>query len=100
MYNITIIAGARPNFMKIAPIIHAMEQSKKEGVKIVERPFTVDEAKKSKEAFFTSSTSFLTPVVQIDDVIIGNGAPGLLTTKLLASYLRYVDCPKSNTLIS
>ena len=74
--------------------------AKKEGIKIVERPFTVGEAKKSKEAFFTSSTSFLTPVVQIDDVIIGNGAPGLLTTKLLASYLRYVDCPKSNTLIS
>ena len=35
--------------------------AKKEGIKIVERPFTVDEAKKSKEAFFTSSTSFLTP---------------------------------------
>ena len=34
MYTITIIAGARPNFMKIAPIIHAIEQSKKEGVKI------------------------------------------------------------------
>ena len=34
MYNITIIAGARPNFMKIAPIIHAIEQSKKEGVKM------------------------------------------------------------------
>lgn len=28
MYNITIIAGARPNFMKIAPIIHAIENAK------------------------------------------------------------------------
>lgn len=28
---ITIIAGARPNFMKIAPIIHAVQKSKKEG---------------------------------------------------------------------
>lgn len=34
MYNITIIAGARPNFMKIAPIIHAIQKSKKEGVGI------------------------------------------------------------------
>jgi UDP-N-acetylglucosamine 2-epimerase (non-hydrolysing) len=29
MYNITIIAGARPNFMKIAPIIHAIEEAKR-----------------------------------------------------------------------
>ena len=31
MYNITIIAGARPNFMKIAPIIHAIENAKRKG---------------------------------------------------------------------
>lgn len=30
--KITLIAGARPNFMKIAPIIHAIEKSKKKGV--------------------------------------------------------------------
>ena len=30
-YNITIIAGARPNFMKIAPIIHAILKAKSEG---------------------------------------------------------------------
>ena len=33
-YNITIIAGARPNFMKIAPIIHAIEGAKANGEKI------------------------------------------------------------------
>ena len=32
--NITIIAGARPNFMKIAPIIHAVEKAKGEGKNI------------------------------------------------------------------
>ena len=31
MYNITIIAGARPNFMKIAPIIHAINEAKSKG---------------------------------------------------------------------
>ncbi|MBF8148502.1 UDP-N-acetylglucosamine 2-epimerase (non-hydrolyzing) [Winogradskyella sp. F6397] len=30
MYNITIIAGARPNFMKIAPIIHAIQKAKQD----------------------------------------------------------------------
>ncbi len=32
--NITLVAGARPNFMKIAPIVHAIENKKKEGVDI------------------------------------------------------------------
>ena len=34
MKKITIIAGARPNFIKIAPIIHAVVKKKLEGVKI------------------------------------------------------------------
>lgn len=34
MHKITIIAGARPNFMKIAPIIHAIQNAKKEGFNI------------------------------------------------------------------
>ena len=33
-YNVTIIAGARPNFMKIAPIIHAIAEAKVNGEKI------------------------------------------------------------------
>ena len=34
MKKITIIAGARPNFMKIAPIIHAVQKSQNEGIDI------------------------------------------------------------------
>ena len=34
MYKITIIAGARPNFMKIAPIIHAIQKAKQENIDI------------------------------------------------------------------
>ncbi|MCD2257637.1 non-hydrolyzing UDP-N-acetylglucosamine 2-epimerase [Psychroserpens luteolus] len=30
MYKVTIIAGARPNFMKIAPIIHAIQKAKQD----------------------------------------------------------------------
>ena len=30
--NVTIVAGARPNFMKIAPIIEAIKQKKSEGL--------------------------------------------------------------------
>ncbi|WP_299119760.1 UDP-N-acetylglucosamine 2-epimerase (non-hydrolyzing) [uncultured Winogradskyella sp.] len=34
MYKVTIIAGARPNFMKIAPIIHAIQKAKEENFEI------------------------------------------------------------------
>ncbi len=34
MIKITIVAGARPNFMKVAPIIHAIQHSKEKGVAI------------------------------------------------------------------
>lgn len=58
----------------------------REGLELVERPFTVAEAKAAREAFITSATNHVMPVVAIDGAPIGNGAPGLLTLKLRASY--------------
>jgi D-alanine transaminase len=52
--------------------------------RLVERPFTVDEAKQAQEAFLTSTTSFVKPVVAIDDTVIGSGEPGPITRKLSA----------------
>ena len=37
MKHITLIAGARPNFMKIAPLIHAIKKAQSEGVDIAYR---------------------------------------------------------------
>jgi D-alanine transaminase len=51
------------------------------------RAFTVEEAQSAREAFVTSATSFITPVVQIDDRPIGNGVPGSLATALRQAYL-------------
>ena len=56
---------------------------------LVERPFTVAEAKASQEAFLTSTTTGLLPVVRIDNDSVGNGAPGLLTRRLRALYLAH-----------
>ena len=53
-----------------------LEYSKSSGYIIEERPFSVEEAKKSKEAFICSSTTFILPVVEIDDCKIGSGKPG------------------------
>ncbi len=60
-----------------------------EGVEVVEEPFTAEEAKQAREAFVTSATSFVTPVVQVDDMVIGNGNPGSLTEKLQRWYVDY-----------
>ena len=56
------------------------------GMSVVERPFTVAEAKSAAEAFVTSTTSAVKPVVRIDETIIGNGEIGPLTDRLLGLY--------------
>jgi len=60
------------------------------GYRFAERSFTVAEAKAAREAFLTSTTSDLLPVVAIDGQPVANGVPGLLTQKLRAEYLAHV----------
>ena len=66
----------------------------REGLKLVERPFTVAEAKAAREAFVTSATNVVMPVVSIDGQPIGNGAPGLLTAKLRADFHTVAELAK------
>ncbi len=51
-------------------------------LKVVERPFSVEEAKQAKEAFVTSATSIVTPVIAIDGVPVGDGRPGEVAMRL------------------
>jgi len=60
------------------------------GLAFEERPFTVEEAYLAREAFLTSSTNLVMPVVKIDDRPIGNGYPGMMTMKLRQLYINYV----------
>jgi len=59
---------------------------KRENIELIERRFSVAEAKAAREAFVTSATNIVMPVVAIDGVPIGNGAPGLLTLRLRAQF--------------
>jgi len=68
-----------------------LELIRNEGYTLKERAFSVDEAKKAKEAFLTSSTSFVLPVTQIDGKPVGNGHPGILTGKLRQHYIDYMQ---------
>jgi D-alanine transaminase len=58
-------------------------------LKLVERPFTLSEAKKAREAFITSATSFVTPVVKIDGEVVGDGKPGPAAKRLREEYIRF-----------
>lgn len=60
-------------------------------LRLVERPFTVEEAKAATEAFLTSTTSWVKPVVDIDDVPVGDGVVGPLTERLLALYAAHAE---------
>ena len=57
------------------------------GVELDERPFSVEEAKRAREAFFTAAGAFVTPAVSIDGTRIGDGKPGPITTRLRQLYL-------------
>jgi D-alanine transaminase len=69
-------------------VIRVIEQA---GLRFVERPFSVDEAKQAREAFLTSTTAYVTPVVRIDDSTVGDGKPGQLARELGQFYRRYVE---------
>ncbi len=62
---------------------------RREGYRVVERPFTVAEAKAAREAFVTSTAVELLPVVRIDGDPVGDGKPGPLSTALRAFYLAH-----------
>lgn len=56
-------------------------------LRIEERLIPVDEAYAAQEAFYTSASAFVMPVVQIDGRQIGEGRPGPLTRRLRALYI-------------
>jgi D-alanine transaminase len=58
----------------------------REGLTLEERPFTIEEAQNAREAFITSASNLVMPVVSIDDRPVANGHPGTTTTKLRAAF--------------
>ena len=58
-----------------------------EGLEIDERPFSVEDAKQAREAFFTAAGAFVMPAVSIDGTRIGDGKPGPIATRLRERYL-------------
>ncbi|MCP3054698.1 D-amino-acid transaminase [Aurantimonas marianensis] len=64
-----------------------LRMAKEDGLRIEERSFTLDEAKRAKEAFITSASAFVLPVVEIDGLTLGDGTPGPVARRLREIYL-------------
>jgi D-alanine transaminase len=62
-----------------------------QGLTLEERAFTVEEAYAAREAFITSASQIVLPVVRIDGRPVGNGAPGLTATALRRDFHRFAE---------
>jgi len=79
--------SAEDNILRGVTRTSLLQVAKEAGLIVSETPFTVEEAQAAREAFVTSATSFVTPVVAIDGRAIGNGAPGSVATDLRRRYI-------------
>ncbi|MEL7254718.1 MAG: D-amino-acid transaminase [Pseudomonadota bacterium] len=67
-----------------AAVLRFAEEAQME---VVERSFTIEEAKEADEAFITSASAFVMPVVEIDGVALGDGTPGHVAKRMREIYL-------------
>lgn len=69
----------------------ALDVIKAQGLIVEERGFTLAEAYVAREAFVTSATQIVMPVVRIDDHSIGDGRPGPIAVALRQEYHRHAE---------
>lgn len=84
----------RPNSHSVLPGCTRMALLRlcdKEGLRLREATFSPRDAQDAAEAFQTSASTFVTPVVRIADKVIGTGKPGPMTRKLQEFYLDAVQ---------
>ena len=82
----------RPNSHAILPgctrkAVVALAEERQ--LKVEERLFTVTDALAAKEAFITSASSFVQPVISIDGKPVGDGKPGPMATRLREIYIEF-----------
>jgi len=67
--------------------------SQEDGIVLEERRFTVEEAYDAAEAFLTSASNFVLPIVSIDGRPVADGKPGPVTKRLRDLYLQMAAAP-------
>ena len=64
-----------------------LKYAKEAQMEIEERNFTPDEARDADEAFISSASTFVMPVVKVDGAVIGDGKPGAVSKRLREIYI-------------
>ena len=80
----------RPLTREILPGIRRrvlLKLAEEHQIKVVQRPFTVEEATDADEAFLSSASTFVIPIVEIDGQKIGDGTPGPIARRMREVYL-------------
>lgn len=67
------------------------EIAKENNIEIVQEHIAPEEAYKAEEAFCSSATGLLVPIIKIDGHDIGSGQPGAIVQKIYAKYREYAD---------
>lgn len=70
--------------------LRILELARERGLEVEERAFSLEEAKKAREAFLSSTTSYVMPVVEIDGVVLGNGKAGSIALQLRDLYEGFI----------
>ncbi len=65
-----------------------LKLAREQQMKIEQRPFSIEEACNASEAFITSATTFVMPVISIDGTPVADGKPGRLTRRLRELYIQ------------
>lgn len=68
-----------------------LKLAEQENISVEERPFSLGEAHHAAEAFITSASTFVMPVIKIDEAIIGDGTPGQFSRRLRELYIEFAQ---------
>ena len=68
-------------------VLEQLDLARQAGLTVEERPFSPQEALDAREAFITGAGTLVLPVIKVDGVTIGNGAPGPVATTLRRLYI-------------
>jgi D-alanine transaminase len=68
-----------------------VEIASKNNLKVIEKAFSIDDIKKCNEAFLTSTTLGIVPVIKIEDIIINKKKIGLITKTLMKKLEDYLN---------
>lgn len=85
------VLATRPNGQEILPGVTraiVVDVVRDLGLKLEFRPFSLEEARRAREAFITSTNNYVLPITRIDGQPVGDGKPGPTAQRLREAYLR------------